>query len=299
MDRLQTMAVFVAVAEEAGFASAARRLNLSTPSVSRAVSELEARLGVRLLHRTTRSVHLTESGQDYLENCRQILSQIDAADRRAADAHAAPRGEVSVSTTALFGRMVVAPVLLDMLHLYPEISVKTVFVNRIVNLAEEGFDIAVRFGDLTDSSLIAARVGSVRRVLIASPDYLNARGRPQTPSELSDHDIIDFVDSTPGDGWRFRKDGEEFSFRPQSRLHLNSADPAISAALEGRGVSRVLSYMVEDQIEAGDLEFVLEAFQPAAVPIHVLHKEPGNTSARVRAVVDHLVRHLRNHPWLS
>ena len=299
MDRLQTMSVFVVVADEAGFASASRRLNMSRSSVTRAVSELEARLGARLFHRTTRSVRLTLAGHRYLADCRRILSEIDEADQTASEVHAAPRGIVSVSATALMGRMVVAPILLDLLDRFPEISITTLFVNRIVHLVDEGIDVAVRSGALPDSSLSAVRVGSIRRVMCASPDYFDSRGRPSTPSELSGHEIIDFVNSTPGGEWTFVKDGESNTFRPRSRLRLDSADPAIAAAVNGRGITRVLSYMIAPQLKSRALETVLEDYEPPAVPIHVLHKETGHTSARVRAVVDHLARSLRKHPALD
>jgi DNA-binding transcriptional LysR family regulator len=299
MDRLRTMSVFVAVAEEAGFAPAARRLNLSPPSVTRAVTELEARLGARLLHRTTRSVWLTASGERSLADCRRLLAEIEEADRQASGVHAAPRGVVAVSASVLFGRMVVTPILLGLLDRYPEISVTAMFVDRVVHLIDEGIDVAVRIAELADSSMPAVRVGRVRRVLCASPDYLARRGRPASPAELAGHATVDFVTLTPGGEWTFEKAGRRHAFRPRSRLFLNSADPAIAAAVAGRGITRVLSYMIAPQLRTGSLALVLEAWAPPAVPVHVLHKEPGQTSARVRAAVDHLVQSLRKDPALD
>ena len=296
MDRLQTMAVFVGVAEEAGFAPAARRLNMSPPSVTRAVSELEARLGARLLHRTTRSVRLTEAGERYLADCRRILAEVEEADRHAAGLHAAPRGLVTLTASVLFGRIVLAPVVLDLLDRYPELSVSTLFVDRVVHLVEEGIDVAVRIAELPDSSLTAVRVGSVRRVLCASPDYLTARGRPGSPADLAGHDIVNFVNMTPGGEWTFGDGGRARSIRPRARLHLNTADAAIAAAMAGRGITRVLSYMIAPHLAQGTLEIVLAEHEPPPVPIHVIHKEPGQTSARIRAVVDHLVESLRAAP---
>ena len=293
MDRLQTMTVFLAVAEEAGFAAAARRLKLSPPSVTRAVGELEARLGVRLLHRTTRSVRLTETGERYLADCRRILSEIEDAERHASGIHAAPRGMVSVSASILYGRMAVTPILLDLLDRYPEIGIRTLFVDRVVHLFEEGIDVAVRIAELADSTLLAARVGSVRRVLCAAPDYLAAQGRPATPRELAGHQIIDFMMMTFGGEWVFESNGKSLAVKPRSRLLMNNADAAIAAAVAGRGITRVLSYMIAPQLKAGTLQIVLEAWEPPPVPIHVVHKEPGQASARVRAVVDHLVAGLR------
>lgn len=299
MDRLHTMSVFVAVAEESGFAPAARRLNMSPPSVTRAVSELEDRLGARLLHRTTRSVQLTDAGQRYLADCRRILSEIEEVDRHAAGIHAAPRGLVTVTASVLFGRMVMTPILIDLLDRYPDISLGTTFVDRVVHLVEEGIDIAVRIADLPDSSLSAIRVGSVRRVLCASPGYLTARGRPDTVSDLAEHELIDFVSMTRGDEWTFVEVGKRHGFRPHTRLRVNSGDAAIVGALRGWGITRVLSYMIAPHLEDGTLELVLDHVAPPPVPVHVVHKEPGQTSARIRAVVDHMVENLRKEPALS
>lgn len=299
MDRLQTMSVFVAVAEAAGFAPAARLLNLSPPSVTRAVSELEARLGARLFHRTTRSVELTDAGNRYLADCRRILSDIETADQHAAGLHATPRGLVTLSASVLFGRMIVAPVLFDLLDNYPEISVSAMFADRVTHMYEDGIDVAVRIAELPDSSLSAIRVGSVRRVLCASPDYLREHGCPDKPSELSGHRLIEFVNQAPGGEWLFTDGRRSVGVKPASRLQVNSGDVAIGAAVSRRGITRVLSYMIASEVRAGTLEIILEDFETPAVPVHVVHKEAGQTSARVRAVVDYLVDGLRNHPAIS
>ena len=299
MDRLQTMSVFVSVAEEAGFARAARRLNLSPPSVTRAVAALEARLGARLLHRTTRSLRLTDAGARYLGDCRRILLEIEEADRHAAGIHAAPRGTVSVTASVLFGGMILAPMLLELLDRYPEISVTTMFVDRVVHMVDEGIDVAIRIAELPDSSLVARRVGTMRRVLCASPDYLARRGRPGSPGQLSDHETIEFSMMTPGGEWVFEATGKDRVFRPQSRLRTNTGDAAIAAALAGRGITRVLSYMIAGPLKSGALELVLDDYGAPAVPIHIVHKEPGRTSARVRAVVDDLTQRLHADPAIS
>ena len=299
MDRLQTMGVFVAVAEEAGFAPAARRLNMSPPTVTRAVSELETRLGCRLLHRTTRLVRLTEAGERYLADCRRILGEIEDADRQAAGLHAAPRGLVTVTASVVFGRVILTPMLLDLLERYPEIEVSTLFVDRVVHLVDEGIDVAIRIAELPDSTLTATRVGSVRRVLCAAPGYLAARGRPDTPAELAEHELINFVNMTRGGDWDLWQDGKPLNVRPSSRLVMNIADAAIDAAVSGRGITRVLSYMIAPHLADGRLEVVLADYEPPAVPIHVVHKEAGQASARVRAVVDHLVQRLRRHPAIA
>ncbi|MFT5181598.1 MAG: DNA-binding transcriptional LysR family regulator [Alphaproteobacteria bacterium] len=298
MDRLQTMSIFVAVAEEAGFSAAARRLHLSAPSVTRAVGELEARLQARLLHRTTRTVRLTDAGARYLADCQRIVSEIEEADSHAAGIHAAPQGIVSLTGSALFGRIVLTPILVELLSRYPDISINTLFVDRVVNLIDEGIDIAVRIADLPDSSLAAIRVGSVRRVLCASPNYLAAVGNPETPNDLAGHDTVDFTNIMPHGEWDFERDGKIQNFKTLSRLRANSADVAIAAAVADRGITRVLSYMVAPELESGELQLVLPDFTPPAVPVHVVHKEQGQTSGRVRAVVDHLADRLRQVPAL-
>ena len=299
MDRLQTMSVFVAVAEEAGFAAAARRLNMSPPSVTRAVGDLEERLGARLLHRTTRSVSLTVAGERYLADCRRILSEIEEADSHAAGTHAAPSGLVSITGPALFGRIVVTPILLQMQDRYPEIEISTMFVDRVVHLNDEGVDIAVRIAELPDSSLVAIRVGEVRRVSCASSDYLDTHGRPSTPEDLANHDIIEFSHETPHGEWSFMRSGKIKNLSVASRMKFNSADPAIAAARSGRGITRVLSYQVADDVASGALEIILSEYEPPRVPVHVVHKEAGQTSARVRAAVDFLVENLRGNPVLG
>jgi DNA-binding transcriptional LysR family regulator len=299
MDRLQTMSVFVAVAEETGFAPAARRLNMSAPSVTRAVSELEARLGCRLLHRTTRSVQLTDEGARYLADCRRILSEIEEADLHAAGIHSEPSGRVSISASVMFGDEVLMPVLQDLLDRYPALSISALFMDRVTHLVDEGIDVAVRIAELPDSTMMAVRVGSVRRVLCASPGYLAARGTPQTPSDLDGHELIHFATMAPRGEWNFVKDGKSEGFKPASRLHINRGAGAIAAAVRGRGITRVLSYMIAPHIRRGELVTVLDDYAPKEVPVHVVHKEPGQTSARVRAVVDHLVQALRRHPAVA
>ena len=293
------MSVFVAVADQAGFAPAARQLSLSPPSVTRAVSELETRLGARLFHRTTRSVQLTEAGVRYLADCRRILSEIETADQHAAGIHAAPSGLVSVTASMLLGRMVLAPVLLDLLDEYPDISVMAMFADRVVHMYEDGIDVAVRIAELPDSSLTAILVGSVRNVLCASREYLADNSRPNHPSDLTDHNLIDFVNLTTAGEWIFGVGRKSIAYEPTSRLRVNSADVAIKAVKNGHGITRVLSYMISPELRSGELEIVLEDFEPPPVPVHIIHKEARQTSARVRAVVDYLVQGLRKHPAIS
>lgn len=299
MDQLRAMGVFVTVAEERSFAAAGRRMNMSPPSVTRAITELEKRLDARLLHRTTRTLRLTEAGERYLADCRRILADLESADQNAAGIHAAPRGLVTVSASVTFGSGVVGPILFDLLDRYPDISVSLQLYDRIVHLIDDGIDIAVRIAHLPDSSLIAIRVGSVRRVLCASPAYLDKARRPTSPEDLGHHELIDFTKMAPSGEWTFHFDGTTQSFKPPSRLHTNKAFVALRAALDGRGITRALSYTVAPHVQAGELEIVLSAFEPPPLPVHVVHAETGKTSARVRAVVDHLVENLRSSQALD
>ena len=210
-----------------------------------------------------------------------------------------PRGMVSVTASVLFGRIVLTPIMLDFLDRTPEVSITTLFVDRVVHLVDEGIDVAIRIAELSDSSLLAVRVGSVRRVLCASPAYLDRRGRPDTPADLARHDLVNFVNLSHAGEWTFYEEGKSRSFRPQSRLNVNNADVAIGAAAAGRGITRVLSYMIAPQVNSSELELVLDQFASPAVPIHVVHKEPGHTSARIRAIVDFFVERLRQEPSLN
>lgn len=299
MDRLQSMSTFVAVAENGGFAPAARLLNLSPPSVTRAVSELEARIGTRLLHRTTRSVRLTEAGERYLADCRRILSEIESAEQQAAGLHSKPSGSVTITASLLFGRLVLSPVLVDLLESFPEIAVHGVFADRVVHMYEDGIDVAVRIAALPDSTLTALRVGSVRTALVAAPDYLDRHGRPRGLDDLADHSLIDFMNLGGRGEWSFHSDGKPVAYTPSSRLRVNNGDVAIAAARRGFGITRVLSYMVHDAVASGALEVVLPDREPPPTPVHIVHKEAGQVSARVRAVVDHLAQGLRRHPALA
>ncbi|WP_134500652.1 LysR family transcriptional regulator [Microvirga pakistanensis] len=293
MDRLQAMTVFVAVAEEEGFAPAARRLAMSPPAVTRAIAAIEQRIGTRLLHRTTRNVRLTEAGARYFEDCRRILAEIEEAEETAAGAHREPRGQLSITASVLFGRMYVAPILLDFIDCYPQVSARTLFVDRVVNLMEEGLDVAVRIAHLPDSGMTALRVGSVRRVICASPDYLAEHGIPQEPGDLARHRTIAFQGVSPSLEWSFQNDAAEIRVRPSPRLVVNTAEMAITAALQGHGLTQVLSYMVAPELAAGRLKIVLAEFEAAPIPIHLVHQEGRRVSGRVRAFMDFAAGRLR------
>lgn len=299
VDRLQQMKVFVAVAEEQGFAAGARRLRQSAPTVTRAVAGLEQHLGVKLLNRTTRYVRATQAGLRYLEDARRILADVDAAEDAAAGINAEPRGVLSVTAPVLFGRQFVVPCIVDYLQKYQNMQVNALFLDRTVGLLEEGLDVGVRIGDLPDSSLRALRVGAIRRVLVASPSYLNDHGRSETPQALALHTTIASSAGSFAAGWRFRSNGKEHSMRLHPRLTVTTNDAAIQAALEGLGITNVLFYQVADDIAAGRLEVVLAEHELPARPIHVIHREGAHSPNKVRAFIDLVATRLRAEESLN
>jgi DNA-binding transcriptional LysR family regulator len=298
MDRLYLMTVFVAVAEEQGFAAGARRLDMSPPAVTRAIAALEERLAVKLLDRTTRHVRVTEAGQRYLDDARRIIAEMDEADEAVQGINAAPRGHLLITAPLLFGCIYVMPGIVDFLRRYPDMKVSTLFVDRVTNLLEEGIDVGVRIGELPDSTLRAVRVGEVRRVLVASPEYLAQHGVPRTPQELAQHVIVSSTGSSTPTEWRFSHGGRDFSLRPESRLNVNNNDAAIEAVRRGFGITRLLSYQSTELLASGVLQLVLEDYATPAVPIHIVHRDARQGSARVRAFVDLIAERLRAEPGL-
>ncbi|GGC60408.1 LysR family transcriptional regulator [Undibacterium terreum] len=300
MDRFHLMSVFVAVAEEESFAGAARRLSMSPPAVTRAVSMLEERLGVKLLNRTTRYVRVTDSGIRYLESARRIISEADEADDAVAGVNAEPRGHLAITAPVLFGRMFVTPSIVNYLRAYPDMAVSAVFLDRLVNLLEEGMDIGVRIGELPDSSMRAIAVGHVRRVVCASPAYLAASGRPDTPQDLAEHTITVAAPVSPTIEWRFgdAKAAGGTTVKVKPRLTVTNNDAAIEAALKGFGLTRLLSYQIAPYLASGQLVTVLDDYEPARLPIHILHREGRQAPAKVRSFVDLLADTLRADPAL-
>jgi DNA-binding transcriptional LysR family regulator len=298
MDRLDAMRAFAAVADLGSFAEAARRLRLSPAAVTRAVAGLEDRLGLVLLNRTTRSVKLTERGVLYVETCKQILADIEAADRRVRGEDAAPRGMMVVAAPLMFGRLHVLPILAGLLSEHRELAVRLMLGDRTVHLVEEGVDVAVRIGELADSALTAFKVGEVRRVLVASPDYLAARGTPATPAELAGHDLIAFEGVEATNDWRFGE-RESTRVRVEPRLAVNSADAAIAAAESGLGITRTLSYQVHAALAAGRLRLLLERSSPPAMPVNVVYPSRRLGSANVAAFVKAARAHFRTLPAIA
>ena len=287
------MSAFVAVVDTEGFSSAARKLGVSPSVVTRAVTELEERLGTRLLTRTTRFVRLTEAGASYAERCRRILADLDEADSAAAGTHATPRGQLTITSSVGFGRMHVSPIARHYLSLYPEVDIHCWFMDRVVNLVDEGIDVAVRIGELPDSSLQAIRVGRVRQVLCASTAYLARHGAPRRPENLAEHVTVMATGINPVPEWRFRDGDKSILVRLQPRLTTTTNDSAAEAATAGFGIARLPLYQILPAIEDGTLSLVLEEFERPAVPIHVVHREGRHATRKVRSFIDLAVETLR------
>ncbi|MBV8190692.1 MAG: LysR family transcriptional regulator [Alphaproteobacteria bacterium] len=284
MDRLSTLRAFVQVCEQQSFAKAARRLRVSPTAASRGISELEKKLGVTLLRRTTRSVGLTSEGALYLERCRRILDDLDDADRALRGHNFKPHGDFRVTASFAFGRKHVLPILIGLLRKYPMLNVELSLDDRIVRLVEEGLDVAVRIAVLTDSPLHAVRIGTVRRVLVASPAYLKAHGEPTEISHLHKHKPIMFDSSTPNMEWRFAAQGR-FAIRGQTRLTTNDAEFAVDAAINGIGIARVFSYQVIEHLKKKRLKYVLKNQEPPEVPVNLVFQGIRRRSPNLSAFI--------------
>ena len=293
MDQLNAMRTFVKIADTGSLTAAARALGVSVAAVTRGLAALEKRLGVRLVIRTTRKTGLTEPGVHYCEHCRRVLAEIDTAEAALAAQRTLPTGTLNLSVPVLFGRLHVAPLIPEFLSRHNGVTVNLVLVDRLVNLVDEGFDLAIRIGQLADSSLLATRLGFTRRVLCASPDYLRRHGRPRVPADLRRHHGIRFTVLNPGHEWTFRAGGRTETVRVPCRLSCNNADAVIAAAVRGQGIATVLSYQIERELAAGELEIVLREFEPPPIPIHAVHPHGRLLSAKTRAFIEFLVERLK------
>lgn len=299
MDQLHLMTVFIAVAEEQGFSPAARRLNMSPPAVTRAIASLEDKLSIKLLTRTTRYVRVTEAGERYLEDARRILLAVEQANEAAIGINSEPKGHLTVTAPVLFGQKYVMPGIVEYLNTYPETQVNAVFLDRVVNLLEEGFDVGVRIGQLPDSTMHAKNVGEVRLVLVASPEYLARDGIPKTPAELKQHTLIASSTGNMTNDWQFSQQNKKQIVRIQPRLTVTSNQAAINAATSGLGITRLISYQVADELKKGILTTVLSDFQLPALPVHIIHREGPMASSKVRCFIDLMVRRLRADKGLN
>ena len=294
MDRLDAMTVFAAIVDAGSLSAAGRRLEVPLATVSRKLADLESYLGIRLITRSTRRLELTEAGREYLEACRQILEQVDEAERAASGAYADVRGRLVVAAPVVFGRLHVVPVATAFLERHPEVDVQLRLGDRNVNLIEEHVDVALRVGNLPDSSLVATPVGFVQRVVCASPAYLDRFGTPRSLDDLASHRCISFDGLDATSVWTFvSADGVRRQVPVHTRMTVSTADAAITAATLGLGLTRVLSYQVADALRNGQLVRVLAADEPPPVPVNLIYPGQGRLPMKSRAFIDVAASQLR------
>ncbi len=298
MDRYHEMRMFRALSQRPSLASAARFLNVSGPTLVRAIARLESRLGVPLVVRSTRGVALTEAGAAFMADCSRILDEIEQAEVCAKGLHVQAQGSLRVHLPLLFSRYVMAPMLTRYMDLYPQVRLFAHYHDRVVNLHEEGVDVAVVMGHLPSSSLIARPVGQVRSIVCASPAYLAIHGEPLVPEDLLRHRLIAVQAHQDKVQWPFQVGAETCLFKARPHLGCSTVQAAISAAAQGAGLVRCESYPLYDYLQSGRLRPVLGAYETASLPVQVVYREGLKAPIRVRSLVDFLVEHLREHPAL-
>lgn len=293
MDRFEAMSVLLAVVEAGSLSAGARRLRTPLATVSRKVAELEKHLSVELVRRSSRGLALTDEGRDFVAASRRILEELEAAERQAAGDHGALRGGLHVTAPIAFGERHLLPIALEFLKEQPEINLRLTLADRQASLADEHIDVALRIGHLADSALIATRVGTVRRVICASPAYLARRGVPQQPDDLAEHDGISFQGFATAPEWRYRRDSAAFAVEPRAKLAVNTTEAAIQAAQAGLGIIRVLSYQVADELLSGRLQVLLPNFAPEPLPVNLIYAPAEPQPLKVRCFLDWTVPRLR------
>jgi DNA-binding transcriptional LysR family regulator len=285
MDRLRAMQTFVRIVDGGSLSAAARALGVTLPAVVRTLAALEAHLGSRLLNRTTRRIGLTDAGSDYYQRGRQLLAELEEIELAASSAKSRPAGTLAVTAPVLFGRFNVVPLLTEYRRRFPEVGVRLLLLDRNVNLLEEGIDVAIRIGQLADSSLVATRLAQVRRVCYASPAYLRRRGTPKHPRDLAAHDCLSLTALTSGDAWSFRENGRALDVKLRPRFVSNSGDAVIAMAESGQGIGIALSYQIEAQLARRRLVAVLEEFAPEPLPVSAVFPHGRLTAAKVREFI--------------
>jgi DNA-binding transcriptional LysR family regulator len=298
MDYVDTLRALVAVVDAGGFAKASRVMGASPAWVTRAVAQLEARLGVRVLARTTRVVRVTQPGARYVEDCRRILADLAEAESALQGTHARPVGRLTITAPVMFGQMHVMPIVERYLKAYPDVDLACWFVDRNVRLIEEGVDLAIRLGPLTENLLQAVPVGQVRRIVCASPAYLRRRGTPTTPADLAQHTLIYGGAIDTSAEWQFATNGVVKPMLLRPRLVSSTTEAARTAALAGIGITRMMSYQAASLVANGQLVRLLAEFEPPPLPIHVVHREGARVPPKVRTFVDMAVRSLRSNTAL-
>ena len=286
MDRLESMSILVKAVEAGSLSAAARQLGVPLTTVSRKVSELEAHLETRLLNRSSRKLTLTDAGRSYVTACRQILDDVSEAERGASGEYSAPKGNLIITAPVVFGRLHIVPIVSEFLKAYPDIDIQMVLADGVANLLEDRVDLAIRIASLPDSSLVAARVGSIRRVVCGSPVYFAARGIPTSPCDVRTHDCITRDGKTFENAWTFTTGNSDIAVEIHARFIVNTAEAAIDAAIAGVGIARVLSYQIVDAVRAGMLATVLEDFEPEPLPVSLVYAARGLLPLKLRAFID-------------
>jgi DNA-binding transcriptional LysR family regulator len=293
MDKLGAMGTFVRIVEKGSLTAAAAALETSLPSVVRTLAALERELGVRLLNRTTRRIHLTDEGAQYLERCRAILSAVQETEAAFTRARAEPQGRLTVTASVLFGRRYIGPIVNAFLRRHPSVTAELLFVDRIVNMVEEGIDVAARIGHLRDSSLIAVPVGKVRRVICASPEYLRRRGTPRVPQDIRQHACIRHTGLSPRSDWHFRSGRQHVAVPLNVAVSCNDIDSSLEVCLSGHGLGLFLSYQIAPYRNEKRLRCVLEEYESDPEPVQIVYPQSRLVSGKVRMFVDECVGTLR------
>ena len=284
----------LAAVECGSLSKASRRLGLPLATVSRKVSELESHLKADLLVRSSKGLDLTPAGRSYVAAAKTILEQLDEAERAAAGEYTEPKGDLVVTAPTMFGRLHLLPVVLTFLSAFPAVSVELMLTDRVTHFLDDQIDVALRIGDLPDSSLIATRLGTVRRVTCASPAYFASRTPPTIPQDLVSHDVISFESVSAQSTWRFWSEESEIAVSFRSRLSVSTIDAAIDAGLAGAGIIRAMSYHVVDFVREEILQLVLEPFEPTPRPVHLIYDKQNRLPIKLRAFVDFVVPRLRD-----
>lgn len=299
VDRFQEMKVLLAVAEAESFAGGAKLMGMSPPSITRVIAGLEKRLGTLLLARSTRSLRLTEAGRRYVEDCKRILLDLDEAEELATGSSIRARGNLTVTAPVMFGELYMIPLITEYLSAHPQMAINALLVDRLVNMVDEGVDVAIRIGQLPDTGLQAIKVGQIRPVICAAPAFLERFGRPAEPKDVLAAPIVMSSASSLLTDWQFNLGASTTTLHPKPRLLVSSNQAAINAARLGWGLTRVLSYQVAERVAKGELEVILEAFEAPALPVHILYQSGGRVPAKVRTFVDFCTHRLLLDPALQ
>ena len=293
MDRLEAMSLIIAVTETGSFSAASRRLGTPVATVSRRVAELETHLKAELFQRSSRRMTLTDAGRDYVEACKRIMEQVDDAERQVSGEYRTPKGELTVTTPWGLGHTHMLPLAIEFLDAFPDIGLRLLLTDRIVDAAEESIDVSIRIGSLPESSMVAALIGSIRVVVCASPAYLAANGRPRTLNHLRDHDCVAINSVSLPNSWRFRNGNRQCFVPIRSRLCVNTSEAAVIAAISGAGLTRVMSYKMAAAKRAGTLELVLESFELEPLPVHIIYSPRKPIPLKLRAFLDWVTPRLK------